>query len=143
MATEQLNCWHCGASLRAIPLPIGRREECPACASALHVCRLCTFYERGASKDCREPMADGVTDKEAANFCDYFRPRPGLSASADPAAAASRARLAALFDEHAPAAPTGGPGLRSASADPSEVPHTDEAEEARRKLRELFGDPDA
>lgn len=136
MAGEKLNCWHCGASLSAIPLPIGRREECPACASSLHVCRLCAFYDRGAGKDCREPVADEVTDKEAANFCDYFRPQPGLSASADPAAAASRARLAALFDENAPAPPEGG-------EDPAEVPHTSEADEARRKLRDLFGDPDA
>ncbi len=136
MAMDPLNCWHCGASLSAIPLPIGRREECPNCACSLHVCRMCGFYDPGTSKDCREPVAEEVTDKETSNFCDYFGPKLGLSASADPAAAVSRARLAALFNEDAPAAP-------QAPEEDTEVPHTREADESRRKLRNLFGDPDA
>ncbi len=97
MAEHGLTCWHCGASLAAIPLPIGRREECPHCSSSLHVCRMCDFYEPGASKDCREPMADEVVDKEAANFCDYFRPAAGLGPGTDQEAAAARAKLDALF----------------------------------------------
>ena len=44
-------------------------------------------------------MGDHVTDKEAANFCDHFRPRSGLSGGGDRAAAESRAKLAALFGE--------------------------------------------
>jgi hypothetical protein len=97
MARESLNCWHCGTAQEGLVLPIGRREECPHCSSSLHVCRMCDFFDRSASKQCHEPMADEVGDKEHANFCDYFRPRAGLSASADPEAADSRARLEALF----------------------------------------------
>lgn len=99
MARDPLNCWHCGTPLQDIPLPIGRREECPHCSSSLHVCRMCEFYDVSAAKQCREPMADEVTDKEAANFCDYFRPRYGLTAAADPDAADARAKLAALFGD--------------------------------------------
>lgn len=126
MARDRLNCWHCGTLLDDLPLPIGRREECPHCSSSLHVCRMCEFFDRSASRQCREPMADEVVDKEAANFCDYFRPRAGLTADADREAADSRAKLEALF---------GG------------VPHDDpprpkrpatEEELARRQLDSLF-----
>ena len=127
MSEASLNCWHCGESLAGIPIPIGRREECPQCGASLHVCRLCEFYDRGTSEDCREPVADEVSDKEAANFCDYFRPRWGLSANQDSSAAISRAKLAALFD-----GPSDGPGGEDTSGLSPE-------EAARRKLAAIFG----
>ena len=127
MNEASLNCWHCGESLTGIPLPFGRREECPKCAASLHVCRLCEFYDKGTSKDCREPVADEVSDKEAANFCDYFRPRGGLSGSEHHSAAESRAKLAALFDK-----PSEGGGEGEAGKLSPE-------EEARRKLDRMFG----
>ena len=52
---------------------IGRQEQCPFCGADLHCCLNCTFYERGAYNDCREPQAERVLDKARANFCDYFR----------------------------------------------------------------------
>lgn len=51
---------------------VGRRDECPFCHADLHCCLNCTFYERTAPKQCREPVAEYVRDKERANFCDYF-----------------------------------------------------------------------
>ncbi len=51
---------------------IGRRDECSFCRADLHCCLNCTFYERNASKQCREPAADMVNDKKRANYCDYF-----------------------------------------------------------------------
>lgn len=129
MARESLNCWHCGTHLDAIPLPIGRREECPHCSSSLHVCRMCDFYDTAASKRCREPMADEVTDKERANFCDYFRPHAGLTADADREAANARAKLAALFGEEA-----------AAKGAESGKPATGEEAAAKRKLDALFSD---
>ena len=54
---------------------MSRREECPKCLASLRACRGCDFYDTAASNDCREPMADLVAEKEAANLCDYFCPR--------------------------------------------------------------------
>ena len=74
---SELVCWHCGQSLSALTLPLGRLEECPACRSQLHVCRMCTFFAPRLPKKCREDDAEEVREKERANFCDYFRPRSG------------------------------------------------------------------
>jgi len=51
---------------------IGRRDVCPGCGVDLTCCLNCSFYDRAASKQCREPMAELVKDKARANFCDYF-----------------------------------------------------------------------
>ena len=132
MAGETLNCWNCGSSLADMPLPLGRREICPRCDASLHVCRLCQFYDPGTSKDCREPVADEVADKEAANFCDFFRPKGGISASEDRSVSESRSKLAALFGGDSP--PAGKPAPSG-----KEEPGGGEAEQARRKLESLFG----
>lgn len=50
---------------------------CKACNAELHVCKLCVDYHTGYAKHCREPIAEEVRDKEAANFCDYFKPKMG------------------------------------------------------------------
>lgn len=51
---------------------IGRRDECPFCHADLHCCMNCRFYDRSAPKQCREPQADLVREKDKANFCDFF-----------------------------------------------------------------------
>lgn len=50
----------------------GRRDECPHCRADLYCCLNCTFHDRSAPKQCREPIAELVKDKAKANFCDYF-----------------------------------------------------------------------
>ncbi len=90
-------CWKCGAELEALTLPFGRRDECPACRAELHVCRLCEFYDRSKAKHCREPIADEVSDKTRANFCGYFRARPGAWQAPDEAASRAKAALDSLF----------------------------------------------
>lgn len=93
-----LVCWKCGASLEHLTLPLSRRDECRACRAELHVCRLCVEYDTSKAKHCREPTVEEVTDKTAANFCDYFKPRPGAWSAAPQAAAdAARSALDALF----------------------------------------------
>ena len=90
----ELHCWRCGASLAALKLPLGRTEECAACRSQLHVCRMCRSWDRARPKQCREEDAEEVRDKERANFCDWFKPRAGAFDAAV-AAAASAATTAA------------------------------------------------
>jgi hypothetical protein len=77
-----LVCWRCGASLAEFSLPLRRLEECASCRAELHVCRMCRSYDARIPRKCREDDAEEVKEKEQANFCDYFRPRPGAFDSA-------------------------------------------------------------
>jgi hypothetical protein len=123
-AAEQLVCWKCGAPLGDMPLPLSRFAECRACHTRLHVCRMCEFYDTRVAKSCREPIAEEVKDKTRANFCDYFRARPGAYIPPDrDARDRARAELDALF----------GAGSSSDSTAPAT------ADEARRRLDALFG----
>lgn len=117
-ATE-LVCWKCGASLVPLPLPLSRLAECPKCRAYLHCCRLCHFYNLRITSQCDEDRAEEVRDKEGANFCDWFKPRP--EAHRPPGqdkTQAAKATLDSLFG----GAPTSG----------------DKAEAARDKLGDLF-----
>ena len=89
---EVVKCARCGAPVDPAILSL---STCAKCDQALHACVQCAFYAPGAYNDCREPQADRVTDKEKANFCDWFEPGSGASGP-DPKAEA-RARLDALF----------------------------------------------
>ena len=119
--SQGLVCWSCGTSIADLSLPLSRFDECRACKASLHACRLCEFYKTSVAKQCREPIAEEVKDKERANFCDYFKPRPGAYIAPDSAAARARTELEAMF---------GG------GATP---PAGDESTPARSALDELFG----
>jgi hypothetical protein len=117
---ESLVCWKCGAALAGVPLPLSREAECPKCRAWLHACRLCRFYDPRVEGKCSEERAEEVRDKESANFCDWFKPRPDAFAASAPAkSAAAKSRVDALF---------GGRGDAPAAADG-----------ARDKLDDLFG----
>jgi hypothetical protein len=119
----ELVCWRCGNSLADLTLPLRRLEECRKCGAELHVCKLCEWYSIAVAKHCREPVAEEVKDKERANFCDYFKPRPGVYVPADVAASSkARADLDTLF----------GGGAKSAAPEPTA------AERARAELDNLF-----
>lgn len=95
-----LVCWKCGASLADLSLPIQRLDECRRCGAALHVCRMCEFYDTSVARQCREPIAEDVKDKERANFCDYYRPRADACTDGGRTAAAgvkAKGELEALF----------------------------------------------
>jgi hypothetical protein len=93
-----LSCWKCGESLAALSLPLTRLDECPKCRVQLHVCRMCERFAPRLPKGCNEEDAPDVRDKNAANFCDYFKPS---SRAYDPAAQqaeqAAKSALDALF----------------------------------------------
>jgi len=93
-----LVCWKCGADLEALTLPLSRRDECARCRAELHACRMCVEYDVRVAKHCREPTAEEVSDKQRANFCDHFRPKPGAYQAPDQAAVDNaRAELERLF----------------------------------------------
>lgn len=64
------NCWRCGQALGENDF--SRQSNCPDCGAATHVCRNCRHFSRSAPNQCREPVADPVSDKQRANFCGYF-----------------------------------------------------------------------
>jgi hypothetical protein len=123
-STDKLICWKCGSPLGDIPLPLSRFAECKACHAPLHVCRLCEFYDTRVAKSCREPVAEEVKDKTRANFCDYFKAKPGAWLPPDETARdRAQADLESLF------------GLSSGTAAGS--PST--ADAAKSELDRLFG----
>ena len=49
-----------------------RTAGCPYCHSDLKVCLNCRLHDPGANNQCREPQAEWQTDKDKANFCEFF-----------------------------------------------------------------------
>lgn len=72
MATPPVapRCHRCGAPLA--PDRPSRRDACAACGADVRACLNCGFHAPGMHGDCREPAAERVTDKERANFCEFF-----------------------------------------------------------------------
>ena len=128
---DNLVCWKCGATLGGLPLPLGRLAECEACRADLHVCRLCRSYDPRVRMGCDEPRAEEVRDKEKANFCDFFQPRPdAFTAIDDSEARKAKADLEALFGVQS-AKPASEGSFENAAATQSDA--------AREKLERLFG----
>lgn len=119
-------CWQCGTSLEQLTLPYSRFDVCKSCRAELHVCRMCLFYDVTVAKQCREPIAEEVRDKQRANLCDYFTPRADAYQAA-PVAEQSRAKAAldALF---------GAPGSDQSN-------ESDPKAKARAELDALFKKP--
>jgi hypothetical protein len=99
--TETYACWKCGGPLPDLLLPLPRHEECPHCHAQLHVCRMCVFFDTTLAQQCREPVADLVSDKQRANFCGYFQVNPHAFTPSSDQGADARRQLDALFGDQA------------------------------------------
>ena len=128
---EVLVCWKCGTVLDEVSTPLSRRDECRVCGAELHVCRMCAFYAPEVAGQCTEDRAEDVTDKERANFCDYFLLVAGAYHPQDEAAQrAARAELDALFGNRDGGSQEGTPGTGATRA---------QEDLARTELERLFG----
>jgi hypothetical protein len=58
---------------------------------------MCEFFDTAAPQQCREPVADLVSDKQRANFCGYFQVNPHACSEPSGQAGESRRQLDALF----------------------------------------------
>lgn len=67
-------CFSCGTSFEA-DLAIFRTTTCPTCGKDAHACLNCRFYDKSAHMECRESIAEAVSEKDRSNFCDYFKLR--------------------------------------------------------------------
>jgi hypothetical protein len=94
----QFSCWKCA---QLIDLPpgsrVGSRDTCPRCDRDLHSCRNCDFYDPAKHNQCSEPQAEWVRDKEAANYCDFYRPNPILSAKSSSTPNDAKKKFDSLF----------------------------------------------
>lgn len=95
MPERAVTCHACSTRHRFEDV-VPRRADCDRCGAALHACLNCFFYDGSAYNDCREPSAERVVEKGAANFCDYFRPAETRSAGA-PARGSAADDLEKLF----------------------------------------------
>ena len=68
-----MRCYYCSAKIETSK-KITRQQTCPSCGNPLHCCRNCRFFEEKAYHQCLETEAEWVSDKQSANFCDYFKP---------------------------------------------------------------------
>jgi hypothetical protein len=93
-----MRCHGCGAPFAGER--VGVRNVCGGCAAYLHCCRNCDFYAPGLSNDCREPVAERVTDKMQGNFCDHFRPGVTVASPMRDDTGAARSKLDALFKKN-------------------------------------------
>jgi hypothetical protein len=94
----QIVCWKCGAELAGIPMPLSRLSVCLQCEAELYVCLMCEFHDPKLRLGCREERAEHVKDKDRANFCEFFQPRPDAHRPKDTSGyQTARARLDALF----------------------------------------------
>ncbi|MDZ7373381.1 MAG: hypothetical protein ONB23_05360 [candidate division KSB1 bacterium] len=96
MPVTRIVCYRCGKVVEFTP-PLFRMEVCESCLAYLRCCRNCRFYDAQASGGCREPQAERVLDKEAANACEFFEPNPHPSSSEGDRADEARKKLEALF----------------------------------------------
>ncbi|MHB8535011.1 MAG: hypothetical protein ACYDBW_06140 [Sulfuricaulis sp.] len=103
-----------------LPLPLSRLAECPKCRAYLHACRMCGFYDARIASRCREERAEDVHDREHANFCEWFKPRPDAHHPADKG---KNQTVQSKLD-----------GLFNGTADP-----LIDTDSARNRLDDLFG----
>ena len=79
-------------------MPLSRLSVCLKCGAELYVCKLCRFHDPKLRRGCLEDRAEHVQEKERANFCEFFEPKPHAHEAKDGGGAdKARADLGALF----------------------------------------------
>lgn len=90
-------CYKCSGPLPdSFTVMVSRSDTCLKCMTDIRCCKMCQFYDPKSYNDCRESNADRVTEKEKANFCDYFKFGPG-GGNAEKQRQDALAKAAALF----------------------------------------------
>ena len=135
--SEQFHCWQCGKPLEGVILPMSRREECVACHADQHVCKMCVFFNDSGRGDCSEDRAEWVSDRDRANFCDYFKPSIGHVNNNNIANEQAKAEFAELFGEE-PLLSVETVLEKAGSEKAVDKPKT-AAEIAEQQLRDLLG----
>lgn len=64
-------CQFCGKEIEV--KKVFRNDLCPSCERPLHCCVNCEFYSEYSHNKCLEPQSEWVSDREKANFCEFFK----------------------------------------------------------------------
>jgi hypothetical protein len=91
-------CWFCGTEA-IVPGKLGRKDGCSKCRMSLKCCRNCRHFDPPAPRQCREPAAEFVGDKEGANFCEYFEFVEKAGGSRGNPQAEAKRKFDALFND--------------------------------------------
>ncbi len=75
----KVTCYSCNKPTEFPDAKLGRLDSCDHCNAYLHCCLMCDFYDKNSYNECKEPMADRITEKEKSNYCDYFKLNTGVS----------------------------------------------------------------
>ena len=90
-------CHKCGTEWKGYNQP-AVKAQCEKCASDLHVCMNCEFYDILRSNSCRSD-SDYVRDKERFNYCEEFQFSQKQSNSVSPKSTAKES-FNKLFKTH-------------------------------------------
>lgn len=75
-------CYHCNYEFD-FHFKAFRNSLCPSCSRDVKVCKNCEFYSPEKQHGCSESVQETITDKERANFCDFFRFNDNSAATSD------------------------------------------------------------
>ena len=94
-------CQACKAEV-VFEVKMQRADTCPHCATDLHSCKNCQYWDASAHNQCREQIAEYIPDRDTANRCTFFTFKSGAPDAAEDLRAALRiegakAKLEALF----------------------------------------------
>ena len=65
-------CFNCGNTL---PAAYDFAQPCPKCATELHCCKQCAFFDSAATFQCTKPIPERIAAKDKKNECQFFSPR--------------------------------------------------------------------
>ena len=91
-----MKCHRCGSDVE-VEEKISRQDTCLNCGVALYCCLNCRFYDENAYHQCRETETEWVSDKSAANFCDYLQLGTAGTTGGPDKSADARKKLEELF----------------------------------------------
>lgn len=80
-------CYSCATTL---PSGIDFNGTCPKCNAALHCCKQCSWFEPSTRFQCTKPIKERIAIKDAANQCEFFRPRVTVARDSAPAGVVTR-----------------------------------------------------
>jgi DNA-directed RNA polymerase subunit RPC12/RpoP len=98
-AAAVFKCAACGREVNTTLKEITAETTCPGCATPLHSCTNCAFFDPSAPLECRKPVADRIENKAAANGCRLYQPKTvrDLRVTAPASPDDARAAFDALF----------------------------------------------